>query len=180
MKTIRLTSALFFAAMTILIGDDQKDGKTKRTSSIVSIWSGTVPLQDRRILSVELELKADGSALWIERIYKNWGHHERKKHITQTTQEASYQKITRERIPGRTVAGREPFVEVTVVGLKVGDWKVDYGDRKGNSIMRFDKRYTATLFLTEQPVANNQRLRVECKRRDEITTDEEDYTDCTD
>ena len=71
-------------------------------------------------------------------------------------------------------------MEVTVVGLKVGDWKVDYGDRKGNSIMRFDKRYTATLFLTEQPVANNQRLRVECKRRDEITTDEEDYTDCTD
>lgn len=156
MKTFSIVSVLFFSLVTILIGDDQKTEKTERTSSVVSIWRGTVPLRDQRILSVELKLNADGSALWIERIYKNWGYHEKKQHVSETTQQASYEKITKEQIPGKTVTGGEPFVEITVVGLKVGDWKVDYGDRKGNSIMRFDKSYAATLFLTEEPVNNNR------------------------
>ena len=118
---------------------------------VISTWKGTVPLRSDQVLHVELELHSEGSAIWTEKTYKNWGHfHNKREPVSVIATEGTYDDITREELDGVTGAGGKPAILVTVVGLSIGDWKVNYGDRKGSSIMRFDKTYAATLFLREQ------------------------------
>ncbi|MES2981694.1 MAG: hypothetical protein V4727_05210 [Verrucomicrobiota bacterium] len=130
--------------------DEQRPKTPSDAPAIVSIWKGTVPLQNKQVLSVELQLGKDGSAAWIESTYENWGHHDNKRPpLKIEILTGSYDKITRIEEPSVTVAGAEPFIEVKVVGLKIGDWVVNYHERKGNTIMRFENDYAGTLFLNE-------------------------------
>jgi hypothetical protein len=122
---------------------------TQQVASVVSAWYGAVPLRDGRILAVDLHLMSDLSATWIEHRYRNWADCEKKRHADDTVQRGNYDRITREP-SGGTVGQGEPYMIVTPVGLRFGAWRVDYGERKGSSILVGGADYQGTLILKER------------------------------